>query len=86
MGDKPLCFVAMPNGQSDAERLAYRAWYLDVLRPAVEHAGCRPWLATSSPAPVPITDEFLQHLVDAPMALFDLGGFGLGEVPNPNVM
>lgn len=87
MADSPLCFVAMPNGQTDAEQLAYRAWYLVVLQKAVEEAGFRPWLATSSPAPVPVTDEFLKHLVEAPMALFDLGGFALtGEIPNPNVM
>jgi hypothetical protein len=86
MTEKPTCFVGMPCGRTAAERLAYRIWQSEVLKPAIVAEGYELWISESEAAPVPIAEQILEQLVEAPMAVFDLGGFEPGDVSNPNVM
>jgi hypothetical protein len=86
MGDKGLCFLAMPFGRNEAEQLPYAGWRAQALEPAIIACGYRVELAASNPEPVPIAEQVLRHLVEAPMAVFDIGGFTEDDVPNPNVM
>jgi hypothetical protein len=84
--DKPMCFVAMPTGRNEAERLAYYSWYRLVYQPAAEKAGYVADLQRLESAPVNIVQEIRRKLVDAPMALFDIGGLDESDAANPNVM
>jgi hypothetical protein len=81
----PMCFVAMPTGRTPEEALAYRGWLKEVYEPILS-AKYRIELAVTNPQPVPIGEQILRHLVEAEMALFDLGGFSASDVANPNVM
>jgi hypothetical protein len=57
------------------------------LSPAIKAADFDVVVAANDPAPVPIGESILSHLATAPMAVFDLGGFGAADdVANPNVM
>jgi hypothetical protein len=86
MSNTPTCFLAMPFGRTEAEQLPYAGWRAQALQAAIEACGYRMELAASNPAPVPIAEQILRHLVEAPMAVFDIGGFTEEDVPNPNVM
>ena len=83
---KPICFVAMPAGRQEPERLICHAWYRLVFEPAVREAGFEPYLQLAQIAPIHISSEIRRQLIDAPMALFDLGGVTVDDSPNANVM
>lgn len=86
MADKGFCFLGMPCGRTSAERLAYAQWKTQVLEPAIDAASYTPWVSEEDSAPVDIGAEILQNIVEAPMAVFDLGGFEPGDAANVNVM
>jgi hypothetical protein len=84
--DAPLCFVAMPFGRTPEEAGIYKEWYEGVLAPAIKEAGYKPFLSAAQNAPIKITDDIRAHLVSDPMAVFDLAGLRVEDLPNPNVM
>ena len=83
---KGMCFLGMPCGRSAAERLAYRQWRKEVLEPAIDGAGYTPWVSELDAAPADIASEILRNVVEAPIAVFDLGGFEPRDAINVNVM
>lgn len=83
---KKRCFVAIPCGLDQDERILFGGWFKEVIKPAIEQAGYLVELSTTNTAPTFITDEIRQHLVEDEMAVFDLGGTRPEDLPNPNVM
>jgi hypothetical protein len=64
----------------------FDGWYREVFAPAITTAGYSPELVVATSAPNSISDETLGHLAHDEMAVFDLGGIELSDLPNPNVM
>jgi hypothetical protein len=86
MSKASVCFVAMPAGRAEPEGLLYLAWFRLVIEPAIKAAGLLPHLQLLQNAPVQIAAEIRRQLVEAPMAVFDLGGASVDASSNPNVM
>jgi hypothetical protein len=78
------CFVAMPYGQSDEQIRHYKGWLDEVIRPALQAYDVQ--VVAASTEPTSITTDIFEHIVNDPVAVFDLGGYTAEEPPNPNVM
>ena len=84
--NKQQCFVVMPFGRDRDEKRWFKAWYHEVIEPAVTSAGYSCILAAMQEQPEAINDEIRYHLAKDDMVVVDLGGMEATDDPNPNVM
>jgi hypothetical protein len=84
--ERKNCFIVMPFGKNQDERRWFKAWYQEVIEPAVIGAGYASLLAAQQEQPEAINDEIRSHLAKDTMVVVDLGGVKSSDEPNPNVM
>jgi hypothetical protein len=80
------CFIAVPYGKDEREHALLTGWVEALMMPVIAELGLTPIIAASTPAPTAITLEIRTHLALDRLAIFDLGGLGPTDPPNPNVM
>lgn len=82
MAARPHAFVAMPFGRKpgpDGAEVDFNRVYRELIAPAIEAAGLKPFRADEEPAGGSILADMFQELLIADLVVADL------SIPNPNV-